>query len=334
MLVSVCIPEYNAEKYIRQNLDSILDQTYPEIEIILADDASSDQTAAIMREYAEKYPDRITALYSDVNRGSGATRNRTLSHAKGKYIFFSDCDDRLTPDCIETLMEKAAKENYPDIVIDGFKREDTEENLLYKRIYKSLDEAVYQSVPLFAKIVKRSFLNDNGIVSPEAWFEDVLWQARVFPLEPSVAMIDNCGYVYIQNTASLSHTKLKGFYKNDADKGFRYLAESYSRLDSDEKKTKMMYFILQYTAWYMLKSGTGIGGKSTVQEYKRVRSLLEQYFPQYMKLIYISLTRPKGTRKIVRWTIMGLVILMKLHLATPFFYLYGTFDLSRFWPSL
>ena len=335
ILVSVCIPEYNAERFIRKNLDSIINQTYPYIEIILADDASSDRTAEIMREYQQKYPGRITTIFSDENHGSGVTRNSTLALAKGDYIFFCDCDDTLKENCIEALVESAQMHNFPDIIIDGFEKTDEKGSTLYKRIYNTVDEAIYQSVPLFAKIVKRSFLEKKGIKSPECFgLEDVLWQASVFSNNPSVVVIDNCGYRYVKNMSSISHTKLRGFRKDDADRGFRYLVDVYQRLESQKQKKKMMYFIMQYTAWYLLKSGTGIGGKKTVEEYKKVKEQLEKYFPQYKSIDYVSLNSPKGSRFVVRCAIMSVALLMKFHLAIPFFYLYGTFNFTRLWPDL
>ncbi|MBR6412138.1 MAG: glycosyltransferase family 2 protein [Alphaproteobacteria bacterium] len=89
--VSVIIPVYNVEKYLRECLDSVVNQTLKEIEIILIDDGSTDSSLDICREYAEK--DSRIQVYTQENRGAGAARNRGIRIAKGEYVAFIDADD-------------------------------------------------------------------------------------------------------------------------------------------------------------------------------------------------------------------------------------------------
>lgn len=335
MLISICIPEYNAERYIHKNLESILGQTYPDIEIVMVDDASSDGTAEIMSEYQRRYPDKISAFFSEKNQGIGATKNLALSHAKGEYVFFCDCDDILKPNCIEELAKEAEKSGFPDMVIDGFTRVDMQGNFLYDRVYQTKEEALQQSIPLFAKIMKRSFLLDNAIRSPEGVIlEDVLYQARTVPNNPTVAVVQNCGYIWVKNLTSASNTRLHGFPEGRLEKGFHYLVDGYMQLKTEEQQRCMMYYIMQYVVWHLLKSGTGIGGKVTVSEFKKAQTFLNRNFPQYLNLNYISLFKPKGTRRSTRFAVFGVLLLMKLHLSKAFFFLYGTFDFSKLWPEL
>lgn len=96
-LVSVCIGAYNHERYIAQAIDSVLQQTYPNIEIIVVDDASSDGTAAIVRGYAERFPERVRAILLDRNEGPARAPNRAFADAKGEYIALLGSDDRMLP---------------------------------------------------------------------------------------------------------------------------------------------------------------------------------------------------------------------------------------------
>lgn len=92
-LLSVIVANYNNEPYIRECLDSILNQTYKDLEIIVADDDSTDDSPEIIREYAAEYPGIIKGIFSDVNRGVARTRHEAILQAKGEYITTLDSDD-------------------------------------------------------------------------------------------------------------------------------------------------------------------------------------------------------------------------------------------------
>ena len=89
--ISVILPVYNVEKYLRQCLDTIIGQTLKEIEILCVDDGSTDNSAKILEEYAQK--DQRVKVFTQKNAGAGAARNLGLRHASGKYLSFQDSDD-------------------------------------------------------------------------------------------------------------------------------------------------------------------------------------------------------------------------------------------------
>ncbi|MDR0522523.1 MAG: glycosyltransferase [Planctomycetaceae bacterium] len=95
-LISVIIPVYNVEKYLRECLDSVLTQTLTDIEIICVDDGSTDRSLEILNEYARK--DERIRVISQKNKGPGAARNAGLQLAQGKYVYFMDSDDTIDPD--------------------------------------------------------------------------------------------------------------------------------------------------------------------------------------------------------------------------------------------
>ena len=106
--VSVIIPIYNTEKYLAECLESIINQTLKQIEIICIDDGSSDGSAAILKEYAQN--DLRISMYTQKNRGVSAARNVGVRHARGKYLFFMDSDDILEKNALEILVQTLQNE--------------------------------------------------------------------------------------------------------------------------------------------------------------------------------------------------------------------------------
>ena len=114
--VSVIVPVYNVEKYLRKCLDGILSQTLKDMEVIAVDDGSTDSSPSILREYAKK--DGRIRVVSRQNGGAGAARNTGLALARGKYLFFHDPDDFSAPRMLERLVANAERYN-SDVVVAG-----------------------------------------------------------------------------------------------------------------------------------------------------------------------------------------------------------------------
>ena len=115
--VSIVVPIYNVEKYLRQCLDSIIHQTLKDIEIICVDDGSTDSSPEIIREYMAKDP-RVKVI-TKPNSGYGNSMNRGFDMAEGEYIGIVESDDYADPEMFETLY-RIAKENKLDVVKSGF----------------------------------------------------------------------------------------------------------------------------------------------------------------------------------------------------------------------
>ena len=99
-LVSVIMPTFNASKYLADSIESILSQTYTNLELLITDDCSTDETRNILKEFSER-DKRVKVKYLKENSGPGVARNRSIERAKGRYIAFCDCDDRWMPDKLE-----------------------------------------------------------------------------------------------------------------------------------------------------------------------------------------------------------------------------------------
>ena len=105
MLISIIIPIYKVEPYIVRCIDSVLNQTYRELEVILVDDCSPDKSMTMARDYIEQSSLskdlQFIYLRHEKNKGLSAARNTGINSATGKYVFFLDSDDEITPDCLE-----------------------------------------------------------------------------------------------------------------------------------------------------------------------------------------------------------------------------------------
>ena len=123
--VSIIVPAYNAHDTLARCLGSLVNQTLQDIEIIVINDCSNDDTWAIMQRCESQFPDKVIIINSDVNKGAGGARNLGLDMASGEYIGLVDSDDYIVPNMYELLYNKAKEGNY-DIVDSGYYREETD----------------------------------------------------------------------------------------------------------------------------------------------------------------------------------------------------------------
>ena len=221
MKISVIIPVYNAEKFLRKCLDSVLSQTYKDYEIILVNDGSKDNSGAICDEYAAKY-DFIRAYHKE-NGGASSARNYGMRLARGEYINFVDADDWMEPQMYEKLV-LAAGEGV-DLVMCNCKRPDGKDGFnkfnydlpygyydrekILKCVYPCLIMQEHMDFnPLIApwgKLYKRSLLADNGIYFDEElkFCEDELFSALVSEKMQSFYYLNNEHlYIYYYNPNS------------------------------------------------------------------------------------------------------------------------------------
>ncbi len=163
--ISVVIPVYNSEKYLEKCLDSLLNQTLNDIEIVLVNDGSRDNSQQIIDRYREKYPDIIKS-YTQENSGQASARNRGLEYAGGEFISFIDSDDYMELDAYERAYTKA-KETDSDIVCFGFYeiKNGKKEERNYTFLYEDENDVRYvlNEASPWNKLIKRSLIEENSI---------------------------------------------------------------------------------------------------------------------------------------------------------------------------
>ena len=216
--ISVVVPIYNAEKYIRRCVDSILAQTYTNLEVLLMDDGSKDGTPAILDEYAAK-DSRVQAIHK-ANTGHASSRNMGLLQATGEFITFMDCDDYMYPDFMEK-MYGAICEDGSDMACCSFRYVDVAGNELswaapvLKRTCVGSVEAQKEFLTTYNiegfswnKLVRRSILMDHELryVEDQKAFVDMFLWYRSLSFSKKVSFVPDKLYDYYQMPGSVVHS--------------------------------------------------------------------------------------------------------------------------------
>ncbi len=213
--VSVIIPVYNVEKYLKMCVDSVLAQTFKDYEIILVDDESTDSSAQICDEYAEKYP--FISVIHQKNKGLGGARNTGIYEAKGDYLLFLDSDDKIHPELLGICEDKIKKYGCDMVfydLVDTY--EDGTLGDKYSNSYLKANTVLSGELlkPLACttgacnRIFKKSLFLNNGIEFPEkVWYEDLRIVEKFTPFVNTAYYCNEKPlYYYLQRTGSIMHT--------------------------------------------------------------------------------------------------------------------------------
>lgn len=209
--VSIIVPFYNVEQYIEKCLNSLVNQTLKEIEIILINDGSQDNSAEIAKKFEKKYPNKVT-YYEKNNGGLGDARNFGIKYASGEYVAFLDSDDYVEPTMYEEMYKKAKIEN-ADMVECDFWWEYTNKNK--KDIgddYENQKEMLYKSrVVAWNKLIKTEIYQTHpkARFSDGLRYEDVEGFYKILPYINKTASVRKCFIHYVQRQGSISNTQNK-----------------------------------------------------------------------------------------------------------------------------
>ena len=206
-LISVIIPIYNVEEYLRECVDSVLNQTFSNFEIILVDDGSTDSSGEICDEYVEK-DERITVIHQK-NGGLSVARNTGLSEASGKYVYFLDSDDYISENALATLIDIAENDKSDIVFFDAVSFADTDDftvkqNYIRKNkyltdngydVFASLTKSkeFHSAVPLL--FINKEFLHNSSIkFIPGILYEDMVFTYQLFCSAETVSQCSRALY--------------------------------------------------------------------------------------------------------------------------------------------
>lgn len=215
--VSIIVPVYNATNFLDRCINSLINQTLNEIEIILIDDFSKDESPLLIKEIAEKYPDKIKCIFLNENRKQGYVRNLGIQEAQGEYIAFVDSDDYIDKQMCELAYNKAKEKDYDIVCFDWI---DVYPNKSIKR-FLSYDSTITGQICntnrhkiltskgyFFTRIYKRDFLLLNNIrFAEKIFYEDSPFNFLSLLLAHKIAKIDRNLYFYVQTEGSTSNCR-------------------------------------------------------------------------------------------------------------------------------
>ena len=294
MKVSVIVPVYNVEKYLEKGLDSLAKQTLKDIEIIIVNDGSPDNSQKIIDKYVKKYP--TMKGYIKENGGLSDARNYGIKKATGEYIAFMDSDDYVSEDTYEVMYNKAKEKDFDMVVCDlnyvypndeimevtsGIK-DDTED---VKGIYTHIYPAAWN------KLYKKELLKDIEF-KKGVWFEDVEFIHRLLPRIKSIGVVHRPFIQYVQREGSIINTVNPKIY--DYVSNMNGVVDYYKENKLyDEYKNELEYAYVRYVYATFVKSVKRYEYTEYMKAVDFAIKNVKEKFPNYKKNKYFYKS-PKG----------------------------------------
>lgn len=211
--VSIIVPIYNVEKYLSRCVDSLISQTYQNVEIILVDDCSTDKGAEIAAEYAQKDPKRIRFVQHEKNGGLSCARNSGIAASSGEWITFVDSDDWVSQDFVKTLYDTAVTDNADIVMSDFYYAFDTGKTYEVSTCGSLTTESDHKKKVALAdpcsttRLYRKTIFTENNLTFPEdiKRSEDIATIIPVLTYTDKISLVNKPMYYYFQRTTSLSN---------------------------------------------------------------------------------------------------------------------------------
>lgn len=296
--VSIIVPVYNVEKYLRKCLDSLVNQTMQDIEVILVNDASPDNSGAVMKEYKELYPGLVKCIYLEENLRQGGARNRGLEIAEGKYISFVDSDDCLDLDFIGKLYNKAEETGsdivYADFMVVTDEKRETRSNIFpqlcgVQNTRKRKMNLLMTGTGPCACIIRKRLIKDNCLYFPEKMvYEDMAVCPLYSYYAGSLGYVGGTYYYYFQREGSVTHDTDAGYQKEEA-KALLFLLNEFNRRGIAQEypqETEAM-FTKYFYAWGMYGIYNGKFSSLPEEYMEYLAEEMQERFPKYRENPYL-----------------------------------------------
>ncbi len=244
-MISVIVPVYNVEKYIEKCLKSLVEQTLKNIEIIIVNDGSTDNSKKIISKFAEKYSN--IKYYEKTNGGLSSARNYGIKYANGEYVAFLDSDDYVEKNLYELMYKKALQENSDMVECDfiweyyGKNGEIVKTKKDKRKKFKTLNQYVKNArVVAWNKLIKKQIIDDFNIRFPEGLiYEDIEFFYKLFPHLNKISYVNIYGIHYVQRNGSILNSNPEKI--GDIFKILDNVIKYYRDLDIYENEMKYRY---------------------------------------------------------------------------------------------
>lgn len=281
MKISVIVPVYNVEKYIKKCLDSLVNQTLNGVEIIVVNDGSPDNSQKIIDEYAKKY--KNVKSYIKENGGLSDARNYGIKKATGEYISFVDSDDYIRNDMLEIMYNYAIKEDLDVVVCDSINVYDNGSEILIKSNNNYSDNDVRNyiiSPPMACTRLFKKTIFDKIQFKKNIYYEDLEMTPKVVNITDKIGFVSEGLYYYVQRDGSIMkqnvfNKKLLNIF--DVLKSNKDLLE-----DKFPEEIEYMYIthLLRTASLRFLNYDNG-------KEYiYKIHNIMKEYFPKWKNNVY------------------------------------------------
>mgnify|MGYP000916714076 CR=1 FL=1 len=259
-LVTISIPIYNCENHLINCLQSVVNQKYKNLEVQLVDDLGNDNSMQVAEDFIQKHPDfHFKILRNEKNSGLSVVRNVGIDNAQGKYIFFLDSDDEITPDCISKMVEIAEREHVEMVCgnvrtikleskeeIDAFRLHNTQEKITNNtEIFESFIQGRFP-VPSWNKLILLDFLKQNKLYFKEGLFaQDSLQSFETALVLNSVFFLKDDTYIYYLHQDSVIHNRKKKHFDNWITIATEF-EKHYQKEQNPERKKQILGYLIDY----------------------------------------------------------------------------------------
>ncbi len=303
-LVTVSIPVFKCEKFIIRCLESVKNQTYKNLEIVLVNDCTPDNSMILVKNFMDANLNlNIKIIEHQENSGLSVVRNNGINASTGEYLFFLDSDDEITADCIELLVERAVKTD-AQIIIAQNRWINTFDNTTKDFGFPTIAEKKYYDnhLEIFSvyskggfpssswnKLFKRDFIVDNQIYFvPGLFAQDELWFFHLLLKTDTLAIIDDITYLYYLHGESVIFNRKKKNFENYLTI-LEYLTKSYKEEKKSELKTLIKSKIVLFKEMVLVMQWKALKDKEYLKTnisrmQKLVRLNLSDYFSSKFSL--------------------------------------------------
>ena len=282
--ISVIVPVYNVEKYLPKCLDSLVNQTINDIEIIIVNDGTQDDSQKIIDEYYKKYPQKIKKFYKE-NGGLSSARNYGINYAQGEYIAFVDSDDTIKLDMFEKMYTKAKKDDLDIVVCDTVNVfEDKSEQYCKSNLVcaDNIVKSYLLSPPMACIRIYKKYIFDNVRFKENILYEDLELIPSMVNITKKVGFVPEGLYYYYQRTGSIMNQTEFNIKLLDI---FKVLENNYNKL-YEEYPDEIEYMYITH----LLRSASlrFVGYDDSKEYLKKINSLIKDLFPHWNKNKYFK----------------------------------------------
>ena len=285
--VSIIVPVYNVEEYLARCLDSLVNQSLKDIEIIVVNDGSPDNSQKIIDNYCKKYKN-IKSFIKE-NGGLSDARNFGIEKAQGEYIAFLDSDDYVTIDMYMEMYNKAKSGNFDMVVCDlNYVYDDKiiKASCNIKKDTNNIKDVMLNIYPAaWNKIFKRNLMDKGIRFKKGVWFEDVEFIYRLLPYINTIGVVHKTFNQYVQREGSITNTINKKLYHYIDN--WNGIVEYYKKNNLyEEYKLELEYCYVRYIYATFIKQASKYNYKDYMDAVDSAISNVWKNFPKYKKNKY------------------------------------------------